>query len=483
MGTYLARNGNLRLMLKSLVTILIFAPVPVADANFFSRLMKFGSDDDKKPAPSGASAARGTAAQVGSIITFENGAPFVHLANNNKVPLVGLGVGNLQHDLIPSMVAEAIQDDKRSYLIDTARASNNEDLVAEGLLKGVERLSLPAGERLQVHVVTKVWYTHLGYERTKLSVEESMDKLAPALNSDKLDVRLHILLHWPRCFDEIPWMNCEKDEAELPSAVKNAGPDPTKNPDAWKESWKYLEDLYLSDQYPIASVGVSNFNLHDLESMESFARLHPHILQVNLWSLLYDAQLVEYCHKQRIHVQVYNAMQGTIMQPEYAPRAFHHIQKIAYEISKEHDLEITPGQIVLAWLIQHGITVIPRTSKMERLKENSAVEVSKVPALNDIQVESVAHAVEAYLSGDDLKKDIHVSVTFHAVNKDILIYWVGHDERSETRVALLRKGESFKETTYPNHKFRTYDTQNRDIYIEHEIEVDFGGNKDIHVEL
>jgi diketogulonate reductase-like aldo/keto reductase len=465
----------------SILTVLCaLAFIHPTDANFFSRLLKLNKEDDK-PVPSGVASVQGSNAKVGNIISVVDGIPFAHLANNNKIPLVGIGVGNLFDKLVPSMVAEAIQKDKKSILIDTSHASNNEKLVAKGLLEGVEMMKLGEGEKIQVHVVTKVWYTHLGYERTKLSVQESLEALKPALESDQLEVHLHILLHWPRCFDEIPWMDCVGDEAALPAHVREAGPDPNKDPNAWKESWRLLEDMYFSEEYPIASIGVSNFHLKDLEVIDSFARIHPHILQVNLWSLLYDAHLVDYCHKHRIHVQVYNAMQNTIMQPEKAPRAYHHIQKVAVDMSKGSGTFITPAQVVLAWLIQHGVSVIPRTSKTDRLGENSAVSISSIPAFNDMQVEAVAHAVEAYMSGDDLEKDLHVSVTFHAVSKDIVIYWVTSTD--EVRIAILRQGDNFVETTYPNHIFRTYDAQNKDVFKDHHIKANFGEHEDIHVEL
>ena len=75
-----------------------------------------------------------------------------------------------------------------------------------------------------------------------------------------------------------------------------------------------------------------------------------------------------------------------------------------------------------------------------------------------------------------------VSVTFHAINQDIMLYWVGSDG-SETRIDHIWKGESFDEVTYPNHKFRTYNAYNKDEYVDHVIDVNFGEHKNIHVEL
>lgn len=454
-----------------------------ADANFYSRQINVGdgTSDEKSLAPAGASLNVGSEAQVGSIITFFDGAVYAKLVNNNRIPLVGFGVGNLKHDLVKGMVASALQDNKKIMLIDTAHASQNEHLVAEGIVKGVEKLSKT--KTTEVHVVTKVWYTHLGYERTKISIQESLEALRPALEHEKVKLRLHVLLHWPRCYSSIPWMDCEREEQELPEETRAAGPDPSLDPEnAWKQSWRALEDMYLSDEYPIASIGLSNFHLKEIEQVESFAQIHPHVIQMNVWSLLYDVHLIDYCHQHRIHVQAYNVVHGTVANAERAPRAYRHLQKVAQELSKEIGEPLTPVQVVLSWLIQHGISVIPRTSNIVRLEENSAMSLLNVPSFSDHQVDTVAHAVEAYLSGDDLE-DIHVSVTFHAVSKDIMLYWLGHagDESSEVKITLLRQGETFNETTYPTHKFRAYDAQNKDLWSEHEIVADYGDH--IHVEL
>ena len=472
----------------ALLVILVAVVAPV-DANFFSRLLQGGKKKQGNGAsqpPSGVAAAVGSEAQVGSIVTYEDGIFMGILSNNNKIPLVGVGVGNAHHAYVGAIVADAIQDDKKIRLIDTAHASRNEHLVVDGLLAGIDTLlngREDSSQKVQIHVVTKIWYTHLGYERSKIAVEESLEEFKRIIDNDMIDFKLHVLIHWPRCYAHIPWMECDQEEENLPDYVKGAGPDPSKDPEnAWKDSWRLLEDMYLSDKYPIASIGISNFHLEDIEKMDSFSRIHPHVLQINIWSLLFDAQLVDHCHKHRIHVQVFNAIQGTVMKPEVAPRAYHHIQKIAFEMSDEIDEVVTPAQVILAWLIQHGVSVIPRTSRLSRLEENSAISLARIPALTDHQVETVAHSVEAYLSGDDLEKDIHVSVSFHAVNKDIMLYWQGLDG-NEVRIAHVKRGEVYNETTYPNHVFRTYDASNKDIFIEHEINANFGEHRSIQVEL
>merc|ERR1712151_811686 len=161
--------------------------------------------------------------------------PITYLGNGKSFPLVGMGVGNLQHDLIISQIvngvgggggggfgigggiagsnsgvdnvefqksssSEIIQNNHNhnnnnnsnmnataqkntitkttmmNYrLIDTAHASHNEQLVHDGILQGLLKKSnatIVQKSNDIVHVITKVWYTYLGYERTIISVTE-----------------------------------------------------------------------------------------------------------------------------------------------------------------------------------------------------------------------------------------------------------------------------------------------------------------------
>ena len=176
------------------------------------------------------------------------------LKSGVSIPLVGMGIGNLAHGDIPRAVRDQLASGVR--LIDTAHASNNERILADAISDfdrssgGGRGGSLRSGggdgngngnDDDPIHVVTKVWYTHLGYERTKLSVTESLRELQlPAGSSRRILV--HLLLHWPRCNDAISWMHCEEEEEKLPLSVKDAGPPPHLDKDnAFKESWRALE--------------------------------------------------------------------------------------------------------------------------------------------------------------------------------------------------------------------------------------------------
>jgi len=392
--------------------------------------------------------------------------PTTKLWNGVHFPLVGLGVGNMNPQVVSAIISHGLKDDKNIRLIDTAHVSQNDFQVARGIVDGVERGNPGKNEKIEVHVTTKVWYTHLGYERTTLAVKETLFGLKDAFDHPNIDLKLHVLLHWPRCYDGIPWMDCEGEEDNLPVEVKETGQPPHLDPqNAWKGSWKALEDLLADSKNPIAGIGVSNFHRRELEELTSIANVIPQMIETDTWSLLYDPLLIEFCHKKGIHIIAYHLMEGVVSKSREVPFANHHLLSIANDITKdmrengslqEDSNDITAAQVMLAWLVQHSISVIPRTTDLEHLQENSASSLVEIPPMDDARVQVVAQSVEALISGEDLTEDAFVTLTFHAKSKDVFLYWHDPEFGGEIEVAKIKKGKSFEESSHPGHQFRIY---------------------------
>lgn len=414
--------------------------------------------------------------------------PTTKLGNGKYFPLVGLGVGNLQHHRIEDMIYEGLKGENRVRLFDTAHASQNEHLVARGIVRGVHdfKESKKLDGRVQVHVVTKIWYTHLGYERTKLSVRESLEALGEAIKDYSVDLKVHMLLHWPRCYDSIEWMNCEAEEDNLPLEVKKLGPPPhLDRENSWKQSWKALEDMYESGDYPaIASIGVSNFNDQDMKALLEVARIPPHLTQINIWSLLFDRSLYDMCNEHGIHLQLYNIMNGVVGNAFTTRFAHHHILEIANLASQRSGgtVTVSAAQVILKWLVQYEMSVIPRTSNVDRLHENSAMAIQAIPNLLEKELDIVGDATAAILGGKDMANDVYVKVTFYAVTEDMFLYFIaGQDDQRQ--VAFIKKGSSYQESTHPHHKFRLYHAVNPDNYHDYVVEGKYGDHKEVRVEL
>ena len=414
--------------------------------------------------------------------------PTITLTNDVELPLVGLGVGNLQTNRVETMIYEAIKSDNRIRLIDTSQIADNEKEVCSGIIAGVNRFKKSSNVegRLQVHVVTKVWHTHLGYERTKMAVKQSLQNFATAVKEKNIDFKLHILLHHPKCIDDQDEFSCEHQEKNLPSKVRKAGPAPYLDKDnAWKESWKALEDMYTSGDYNgLASIGISNFSVEEVKDLLDIANVKPHLIQVNVRSLIADPLLIQHCQENGIHIQVYNVMTNLLKAPS-SPNALHSIMTIANMVSKRSlvEIQVTLPQVALKWLMQLGISSIPRTHDLDHLTENSAMELSKIPVLSDNEKEIVTQAVEAIINGSDLKEQLYTKIIIHAMNKDIFLYVYEQNEDDQRYVSYIGKGDSFKGLTNPDCTYRVYNAYNPEIYKDYTAESISGEHLHIYAKL
>lgn len=319
-------------------------------------------------------------------------------------------------------------------------------------------------------MVTKIWHTHLGYERTKHAVKETLQNLGPVIKDSNVDLKLHILIHWPQCFDGVDGMDCELEENNLPLKVKKAGPAPNLDKrNAWKQSWKALEDIYKSADNPnVASIGVSNFSAEDLELLIEISDIKPHIVQMNISSLL-EANFFNLCKRNRIHIQLTNIMSGIVLKAPETPRAYNSLLMIGNALSKESDKgsRATPPQTVLKWAIQNGISTISRTTDLDHLTENSAMEIKKLPEISDHKNEILTKAIEAIHSGIDLDEDLFIKVTFHAAKQDVFVY--EENAKKQKHVAYISKGDSFDILAHPNNIYRVYDAYNKELHREYNV--------------
>lgn len=451
--------------------ILSIQPFQGLGQNLFQRMAKFAKDrlssDLLKDVPSR---------------TLSNGVNF---------PLIGLGVGNMVYELIPSMISRSMQPDKKIYLFDTSNISHNELYVGKGIVEGAEILEKEAGiNKVEAHVITKVWYTHLGYERTIHAVNESLRAMKEAIDHQNVEFKLHVMIHWPRCYDSIPWMNCELEEKELPDEVKELGPPPHLDKEnAWKESWRALETLVQDSSNAVASIGVSNFHQRELEELVKISKIKPHVVETDAWSLLYSPLMVDFAHMHDIHVISHRVMQGILLKAERAPYAYNHLLLIANELTKamrekgtlSDEDELTAAQVVLAWLTQHSISSIPRTQNLLHLAENSAVAVGNIPEFTEEQVETVSLAVEALISEKDLPEDAYVKITFHAKSRDVFLWWYDAEYGGEIQVAKIDQGETWDEASHPGHIYRIYDSEEKRNYELFSVGGNYGDHS--HVEL
>ena len=237
----------------------------------------------------------------------------VNLADDTKMPVVGLGVWRAASGK-ETQRAVATALDVGYRLIDTAKLYGNERDVGQA----VRASKIPRDE---IFITTKLWNTDHGYEAALRAFEQSRRELGV----DSIDL---YLIHWP-----VPGLR--------------------------QESWKAL--LRLKEKGLARSIGVSNYTIRHLEELLSSSPIPPSVNQVEFHPFLYQADLLAFCQGHGIQLEAYSPLTR-------GHRLDHPVIKA---LAGEH--RRTPAQILIRWGLGHGLVVIPKSVRPERIRENAQV--------------------------------------------------------------------------------------------------------------
>lgn len=239
------------------------------------------------------------------------------LHNGVKMPWFGIGVFKVEEgpELVHA-VKTAIKHGYRS--VDTAAIYGNEEGVGQGIREGMKEAGI---SREDLFITSKVWNADLGYESTIAAYETSLNKLG----LEYLDL---YLIHWP---------------------VEGK----------YKDAWRALETLYKEGR--VKAIGVSNFQIHHLENLMKDTEIKPVVNQVEYHPRLTQKELQSFCRKHDIQMEAWSPlMQGQLLD--------HDVLK---EIANKYDKSI--AQIILRWDLQSGVVTIPKSTKENRIIENSSI--------------------------------------------------------------------------------------------------------------
>ncbi len=234
---------------------------------------------------------------------------FLTLNNGIRMPLVGFGTFMLGGESCKNAVAAAIETGYR--LMDTAEAYGNEKEVGEGIRQsGLDRGDL--------FLVTKVNFK--SYEHAEQTVMQSLAKL----QTDYIDL---LLLHWP-------FAN-------------------------YYAAWRTLEKLYAEGR--VRAIGVSNFEPDRLLDLIAYNKVVPAVNQIE--TNLYCQRSLErgWLDKKQVAHMAYAPLGQGGRNEMFSEPA---VLALAEKYGK------TPAQVLLRFLTQKGIAVIPRSTQLGHIKEN-----------------------------------------------------------------------------------------------------------------
>lgn len=257
--------------------------------------------------------------------------PTVKLSNGVTMPQLGFGVFQIP-DLAACEAAVTAALKAGYRLIDTATAYHNEEAVG----RAIHKSGIP---REDLFITSKLWVSDFTYDRAKQGIDASLKRLG----LDYLDL---YLLHQPY--------------GDTMGA------------------WRALTEAYQAGK--IRAIGVSNFYADQLKNLELTMSVPPVLNQIEVNPWYQQPTEVAFNQSERVRVEAWapfaEGKQAIFTNPT--------LQTIAQVHHK------TVGQVILRWLLQRGITVIPKTVHAARMQENidvfdfelSAAEMQTIASLD-----------------------------------------------------------------------------------------------------
>ena len=247
------------------------------------------------------------------------------LSNGVEIPQLGLGTWFIDDDKVADAVKAAADLGYRHF--DTAQAYGNE----RGVGEGIRTCGIP---REKLFVVSKVAAEHKTYEDAKARI----DKTLSDIGLDYLDM---MIIHSPQ-----PWVEVNQSDDRYVEGNRAA--------------WKALEEAYKEGK--LKAIGVSNFQIGDIESLLETCEIKPMVNQILLHISNTPLELVEYCQKKGIAVEAYSPIaHGEILhQPEIA------------DMAEKYGVSVP--QLCIRYTLQLGAISLPKTGNPEHMKTNADVD-------------------------------------------------------------------------------------------------------------
>lgn len=275
---------------------------------------------------------------------------YITLNNGIKMPQVGLGTFLIPKDHLENTLIKAYELGYRQF--DTAWRYHNENDIANVFKKhGIKREDVFITTKINADALFKGGYKmgyHEIFNRKSLTIEQAVEESFENLQTEYIDL---FLIHHP-------WR-------------------------MFLEMWKVLERFYKKGR--IKAIGVSSFLKPHLEAIAEISDVVPVVNQFEISPLNTQKELIRYCQSKGIAVE---AMSTFSHYRSVAPRPEIIENEDLKQIAQKHGKSVV--QIVLKWLLQQNIIIIPKTWNEQHLVENISLfdymltdsEVAKIDSLD-----------------------------------------------------------------------------------------------------
>ena len=259
--------------------------------------------------------------------------------NGDRLPSIGLGTWLSKKNEVYDAVVEAIRVGYRH--IDCAYIYQNEAEIGKAI-----QFAVKSGwvKREDLFITSKLWNSDHAPERVEVAIRRTLNDL----RLDYLDL---YLIHWPVAF--------KTGHEQAKDATDILTPDEMPILKTWQAMIK-MKEAGLTKH-----IGVSNFNIPKLQHLIHYSDKIPEVNQIELHPYLQQKELVDFCGENNILVTAYSPLGSRHLIHSEAGLTR---EKVIIEIAEKQTC--SPAQVLLAWAIQRGIAVIPKSVNSTRIIEN-----------------------------------------------------------------------------------------------------------------
>ncbi|KAM1175864.1 hypothetical protein ACFX15_027695 [Malus domestica] len=261
----------------------------------------------------------------------------ITLNSGFNMPVVGLGVWRMEGKEIRDLVLNALNLGYRHF--DCAADYKNEPEVGEALAEAFSTGLL--------------WNSDHGHV-----VEACKDSLKK-LRLDYLDL---YLVHFPVATKHT-------GVGMTGSALDEDGVLEIDTTISLETTWHAMEDLVSMGL--VRSIGISNYDIFLTRDCLAYSEVKPAVNQIETHPYFQRESLVKFCQKHGICVTAHTPLGGAVANSEWFGSVSCLDDPVLKNLAEKY--KKTAAQVVLRWGIQRNTVVIPKTSKLERLKENFQV--------------------------------------------------------------------------------------------------------------
>jgi len=255
----------------------------------------------------------------------------ISLNNGTSIPQLGFGLWQVPDDVAETVVGEALKIGYRH--LDTAALYRNE----EGVGRAVASSGIP---RAELFITTKLGNGSHGYDAALQAFDRSLERLG----IDYVDL---YLIHWPQ---------------------------PSR--DLYVETWQALQQIYADGR--AKAIGVSNFTTEHLQRLANETDIVPALDQIETHPYLAQRDTRSYLSAHGIVHEAWSPLgQGGELLSD----------PVVTAIAGAHDA--TAAQVVLAWHLERGSVVIPKSVTPSRIAENFAAATLTLTAAEMAEVDAL----------------------------------------------------------------------------------------------